>query len=122
MDQSNNSPEMRTETVFDAGWYEYQEADAPPLNADEFIVWLRNKLDTIPAQYRHSAEVITVQEPLDGPCLGAFKVIYSRPETEEEMKVRMKQHVSWEARYTTARLEKMRHMCRQLGYRMEKEP
>lgn len=115
---SSDAREERTETIFDGDWYAYREKDAPPLNADRFIEWLRAKLDTIPSEWRASAEVVTVQEVDDYPDRAAFKVTYRRPETEAEYQARIRRDSQWKQDYAVRRLEKLRGVARELGYKL----
>jgi hypothetical protein len=61
-----------------------------PVNAGEFIAWLSEKIDSIPVEFRKDAKVeFGVTHGYEGDADPNIDISYTRPETDDEMNVRL---------------------------------
>ena len=68
-------------TVFD----EEQYADGwPPEDANEFIAWLVEKINSIPEEHRATAKIEIDTTSSYGDTYANLAIKYNRPETDEE--------------------------------------
>jgi hypothetical protein len=75
--------EMTTISVFKADQYSYSRM--PPSNALEFSAWLAEMLESIPEEFRSSAEIIIdAERDYDDGIELIVEVKFSRPLTDEE--------------------------------------
>ena len=73
---------------------ERYEGEWPEKNAIAFLAWFEEKINSIPEEFRGSAEVEIDSVSLgEGSSYALIEIYYSRPETKEEAKAReLKQH------------------------------
>ena len=58
-----------------------------PENLDEFLRWWTDKFDLIPEEYRANAKVECTSEACWGSSYPNIKIYYTRPETNEEIRL-----------------------------------
>jgi len=69
--------------------FETDDLEDIPERPDEFINFWKEKIDLIPIEFKNAAE-ITLEPDVRWDCgYLEFKIIYKRPETEEEASARM---------------------------------
>ena len=76
---------MKKETQTTLYKRDNRSSDWPPTKADGFMTWFNKKLNLIPAEDRHTAEIsIGSSEDYDDMTLADIKISYNRTETGEK--------------------------------------
>ena len=68
---------------------ELYDGDWPPQDAAGYLKWFKDKLDSIPEEYRASAKIeLDSESGYEGCHYASINIHYDRPESDDEVSIR----------------------------------